>query len=304
MPNKSLSVLLNGLEMGSQPLADMTLQEKTTGTFLRPKDRGDVLGVPVERVQYIFYSGERLWLVTHKVSAENAMPLLTAMKREFGEPDWIDKDGYLHWYEPKGDQKNRILAAGYAVEQSGEAGVYVESGLISREELATSPEKRSVVAGPGISVMKGTTIPDPGDVTTFLVGTTYGSQNLPQSESLKLMTIIISQLCPTCSFKRETMRIISYEQGSLDIGEHSRSGIQIRRIKCGAIVALFDSVEKHTNKVHALCFLVSAAGDPSTGTWHWVRGAPCQDADDFLREFRDLPGYEKDDISPSIQVPH
>lgn len=297
-PTQGLSVLLNGLQVGSQPLADMLLQEKTPGTFLRPNDRGDVLGVPVESIQYFFGDNKRLWMVTHKVSAANAAPLLTAIKRAFAEPDWTDKDGYLHWYEPKGDQKNCILGAGYAIEESGEANVYVMSCPLMREEFLGS-----VVADPGIAVVRGTTIPDPGDVTSFLVGTIYGDQNLPQSESLKFGTIMISQLCPTCSFKRETMRIVSYEQGSLDIGEHARSGIQIRRIKCGAIVALFNSVETHTNKVHVLCFLVSAAGDPTTGTWHWVRSAPCQDADEFLRAFRDLPGYEKDANSPSIHVP-
>jgi hypothetical protein len=130
--NQSLSVLLNGLQMGSQPLADMTLQEKTTGTFLRPNDRGDVLGVPVESIQYIFNDGKRLWSVVHNVSASNAVPLLTAMKREFGEPDWTDKDGYPHWYEPKGDYEHAVLLVGYSVE-TGEAGVLVMSGPLNRE---------------------------------------------------------------------------------------------------------------------------------------------------------------------------
>ena len=140
--NQSLTVLLNGLEKGSQPLPDMILQDEsfrvqigggfwTYPTYLRPNDRGDVLGVPVESIQYIFNVNEgtekRLWMVVHSVSASNAVPLLTAMKREFGEPDWTDKDGYFHWYEPKGDYKRAVLLVAYSVEKTGEAGVIVIS---------------------------------------------------------------------------------------------------------------------------------------------------------------------------------
>lgn len=133
---KGLTVLLNGLEAGSPPLADMkqfaAADDYGTMEFTRPNDKRVVLGVPVESVRYSYVRGKLLWVVTHRVTAANAAPLLAALKREYGEPQRTDSNGYHHWYEPKGAAKGFVIAAGYGVETSGEGGVYVMSGPVGK----------------------------------------------------------------------------------------------------------------------------------------------------------------------------
>ncbi len=139
--SKGLSVLLNGLQAGSQPLGDMVQVADNEGAldFTRPNDRREIFGVPVESVRYTYHEGRLLWTVSYMVTAQNAEPLLAAMKREYGEPDSTDKDGTRHWFEPKGEAKDFVLSAGLFVEDSGEAGVFVMSGSVTNEVTGSKP---------------------------------------------------------------------------------------------------------------------------------------------------------------------
>jgi len=122
--------------------------DEQSAHFTRPNDRREILGVAVESVRYTYLRGNLLWLVSYMVKAENAAALLASMKKVFGEPEWVDSDGFLHWFEPKGDQKTYVLSAAYATEPTGEAGVVVMSGPVSKQAqaVAMSEAVRSVEA--------------------------------------------------------------------------------------------------------------------------------------------------------------
>jgi hypothetical protein len=133
--SKGLAVLLNGLEAGSAPVGDMVQVADNEGAleFTRPNDRREVFGIPIESVRYTYHGGRLLWMISYTVTKGNAASLLAAMKREYGDPQWTDQDGFHHWFEPKGERKNFTLAAGYYVETSGEAGIFVNSGSITEK---------------------------------------------------------------------------------------------------------------------------------------------------------------------------
>ncbi|MCK6685598.1 MAG: hypothetical protein L6R30_24630 [Thermoanaerobaculia bacterium] len=144
--SRDLTVLFNGLEPGSRPSADMTLTDETdvieagASIFSRNGDRMELFGVPLQSIRYGYFDGSMLWYVSYQADPANAPALLTEMKREFGEPDWVDKDGYPHWRQPKTDTKNPAITATFGADASG-GGLAVMSGPISKRALERSMQK-------------------------------------------------------------------------------------------------------------------------------------------------------------------